>query len=502
MTRNEPEEFEDHLQVFPTGTIAVPITWAETAARHSTLMAFTEVMTDEINRHRRTGNHAAARMVTEQAMDYSQTVQERSPYEMESCDDEDEGSGENDPVLGPALEEAWDIMEQAQHRLNQLYDAQSQEDGAQGAQAEESQAEQSGNHLPESGVEPSLADQDNPSYEEYQMACAFSLATARVLDIHTGKMSGTGPLQDGHRQAAQGLAITLRVVLDWLEDNQPPPPSPNPNERTEPDQQQEPHTDFQKQAITRFQEQFDTVAKYINITIHPSLDNDPEAHNNAEELAEEMTRTNVQVSSLISGETVNGHDSLVGFYHQGHIHVKRIQDEYPDGLHAGHAIAIAEHIETMFTHHAMDHEEGWLSKNPEFIANLFDDAIAELHTLPQKTIYDFLDKLAEMDVTQPVQINLLRIVLEDEQIPFRHMREWHDARHPDEAQPNWPKLARTDPGTKKIEFDHLKKILEDATTLNCGYLALATIGRCFGWHDLNDQPLVEWLEKNSVYDLL
>ena len=483
MTLHEQEESEDQPQTFPIDTINVPMTWAETAARSSTLLAFTTFMTNEIDRHRKAGNHAAARMITEQASTYCNALYERSPYEMKTYDEEDE-TAEQDPVLGPALEAAWEIREQTVQHLNDLYQAQDEHDQAAGQRNQ--------------GPEPV---QDHPSYEEYQTACAFSMATARTLDIHTGRMTGTpiSPLEDGHRQAAQGLAITLKFVLDWMEENQPPPPQPPSS--TNPDGRQEPNTHFQKQAMTRFQEQFGTAQEFIKITIHPSLDNDTEAYQEAQELAEDMIDANVSVAAMMAGERINGHDSLSAFYHEGHVHVKRIEDEYPEGLHQGHATAIAEQIESMFTNHAMDHEEGWLSQNSEFLAELLDNAIAGLHTLPKKTIHDFLDKLVEMDATQPVQINVLAVLLQDKKITFRHMREWHEARHPDEAQPDWRKLARTDPGTEKIEFNQLKKILEEAAKLDSGYLELATVARCFGWHEENDRPLSDWLKKNSFFDM-
>ena len=478
MTLGEQEEFEDQPKPFPINTLGTPITWAETAARHSTLLAFTDVMTNEIHHHRQAGNHAAARMVTDQAFEYYQAVNERSPYEMESYEDNGEETGEDDPVLGPALEEGWDIMEQALQSLNELPQAQD----------EEFQAADPQNSEP---------DQAHPSYEKHQAVHALSLATAKVLDIHTRRMTGTpiGPLEDGHRQASQGLAMTLQSVLDWLEGNQPPPPPPNPDGRQKPD------TGFQKQAMTRFREQFDTAQEFIKITIHPSLDNDTKAHQDAQDLAEEMIDANVSVAAMMAGERVNGHDSLSAFYHEGHVHVKRIEDEYPEGLHQDHAIAIAEHIESMFTNHAMDHEEGWLSQNSEFLADLLDNAIAGLHTLPKNTIHNFLDKLAQMDVTQPVQINVLAVLLRDQTITFRHICEWHDDRYPDEAQPDWHKLAQTDPGTEKIDFNQMEKILEEAIELDSGYLELATVARCFGWHEQNDAPLSDWLEKNAFFDM-
>ena len=500
MTLREQEELKDQPQTFPINTLGTPITWAETAARHSTLLAFTDVMTDEIHRHRQAGNHAAARMVTDQAFEYYQAVNERSPYEMESYEDDEEETGEDDPVLGPALEEGWDIMEQALRRLNELSQAQDEESQVKESQVKESQAKESQakeSQAKESGDQGTEPGHNHPSYEEYQAVHALSLATAKVLDIHTKRMTGTpiGPLEDGHRQAAQGLAMTLQSVLDWLEGNQPPP-SPNPDGRQKPD------TDFQKQAMTRFQDQFDTAQEFIKITIHPSLDNDTQANQDARDLAEEMIDANVSVSAMMAGERINGHDSLSAFYHEGHVHVKRIEDEYPEGLHQDHAIAIAEQIESMFTNHAMDHEEGWLSQNPEFLAELFDNAIAGLHTLPKNTIHNFLDKLAQMDVTQPVQINVLAVLLRDQTITFRHMCQWHDDRYPDEAQPDWHKLARTDPGTEKIDFNKLEKILEEAIELDSGFRELATVARCFGWHEQNDRPLSDWLEKNAFFDLL
>ena len=441
----------------------------ESAARDATASVFTKAMLEEARRHSGSGNHAAADVVLEQAQEYTTILNERNPYDQNLDQYDPDTEPEEDPDIGSEVTNGLQIRDQATMELMRAIEDQEK-------------------RLPQEG--------DLPEYDpgrRHHAATALALATSEVLEIHSTMMNGVGPLKDGHRQAAQGMAMTLREVTIWMEHNGPPAG------RAGMEQHQRAMQAAQ-QAMDRFDRNAPLVRRLTETVFHKSLDDAPADMDDAQELVEKTIEMNQSFGARLGGDPLNGHDSLITFYHEGKIHAKRMEDEYPGDLHREQAIGIADAIGRMLGFHAMDHAEDWLPQTPEFLMEMMEDAKEAFHTLPRDVIDQMLDTVAKATESQGVPVATLALLLGNPKIAMRHARRWSGARFPEREKPDWDQLVREKFDPQRVEFETLEEVLQGAAMVNCGYLELAGVSRYFGW-DEDEDPLSDWLAENSVLDI-
>ena len=465
----EEEPIPDTVETFQPATLSYVMSREESAARDATASVFTKAMLEEAKRHGRSGSYDAAYFVLEQAREYMAILNGRNPYDQNPDQYDTDTDPEDDPDIGSEVTAGLQIRDQATMELMRAME----------------------------DLEERLAQEENlPEYDpdrRHHPATALALATSEVLEIHNTMMNGAGPLKDGHRQAAQGLAMTLREVTIWMEQNGPP------TGRTEMEQHRR-ATQSAQQAMDRFDRNVPLVRRLTETVFHKSLEDTPADMDEAQELIEKTMEMNRSFGACLRGDPPNGHDSLMTFYHEGKIHAKRLEDEYPEDLHGEQAIEIADAIGEMLGFHAMDHAEDWLPQTPEFLTEMIEDAKEALHTLPRPVIDRMLDIVAKVTESQGALVATLALLLGNPEIAMRHARRWSGARYPEREQPDWDRMAREKFEPKRVEFETLEEVLKGAAMVNCGRLELAGVSRYFGWHE-DEDPLSDWLAENSVLDL-
>ena len=256
-------------------------------------------------------------------------------------------------------------------------------------------------------------------------AAVALLGAHAALREHVRGIARSDEMSKGHAQAAVGLNMTIEHLTETLELQH--------NEHCH-------HCDTIDRAYegadaaqTLLTAMRPAIRELTQVQLHPSLLQDAETQAEAQGLAESTIDLLASFQLLLNGDPSNPETSLHCFYLDGTLHVKRLTDPFPKGMHSQGASAVIATTGALATAHAQDHAVGFADPVAKWASEMELVAECGLHDVTTEEINHYLETVVLTTPHPTTQAEAVTALTGD-----RTMAERLMARRPDLFQPATP----------------------------------------------------------------